>query len=122
MVSCTCGVRLAVVLTTVLHFDRRQAERLDHLVGALAPVGGAESQDGEGQRQRGQGQGEQGARAAGHVLQHGCTGGRHRGARGGHRDQMEQKGLPWLQMEPRERDRCFWEVLKLDDLPDPKRR
>lgn len=71
---CTCGVRLAVVLSAVLHLDRRQAERLDHLVGPLAPVGGAESQDGEGQGQGGQGQGEQGARAAGHVLQHGCTG------------------------------------------------
>lgn len=70
----TCGVGLAVVLSTVLHFDRRQAERLDHLVGAFAPVGGAEGQDGEGQGQSGQGQGEQGARAAGHVLQHGCTG------------------------------------------------
>lgn len=42
-------------------------------------------------------------------------------SRGGHRDQMEQKVLPWLQMEPRERDRCFWEVLKLD-LPDSKHR
>lgn len=98
---CTCGVGLAVVLATVLHFDRRQAERLDHLVGAFAPVGGAEGQDGEGQGQGGQGQGEQGARAAGHVLQHGCTGagGGKRG--GGQRDQMEQKVLPWLQMEPR---------------------
>lgn len=48
-VMCTCGVGLAVVLSTVLHFDRRKAERLDHLVGALAPVGGAEGQDGEGQ-------------------------------------------------------------------------
>lgn len=45
-----------------------------------------------------------------------------RGARGGPRDQMEQKVSPWLQMEPRERGRCFWEVLKLDDLPDPKHR
>ena len=48
-VMCTCGVGLAVVLSAVLHFDWRQAERLDHLVGALAPVGGAEGQDGEGQ-------------------------------------------------------------------------
>lgn len=64
----TCGVRLAVVLTAVLHFDRRQAEGLDHLVSALTPVGGAESQDGEGQSQSGQGQGEQGARATGHTL------------------------------------------------------
>lgn len=72
--ECTCGVGLAVVLPTVLHFDGRQAERLDHLVGALTPVGGAEGQDGEGQGEGGQGQGEQGARAARHVLQHGCTG------------------------------------------------
>lgn len=70
----TCSVRLAVVLTTVLHFDRRQAEGLDHLVCALTPVRGAESQDGEGQSQSGQGQGEQGARATGHVLQHGHAG------------------------------------------------
>lgn len=74
MIVGTCGVRLAVVLTTVLHFDRRQAEGLDHLVGALTPVGGAKSQDGEGQSQSGQGQGEQGARATGHTLQHGNTG------------------------------------------------
>lgn len=68
---CTCGIRLAVVLTTILHLYRRQAEGLDHLVSALTPVGGAESQDGEGQSQSGQGQGEQGARATGHMLQHG---------------------------------------------------
>lgn len=71
----TCGVRLAVVLTTVLHFDRRQAEGFDHFVCALTPVGGAESEDGESQSQGGQGQGEQGARATGHTFQHGHTGG-----------------------------------------------
>lgn len=70
----TCGVRLTVVLTTVLHFDRREAERLDHLVCSLTPVGSADSQDGEGQSHRGQGQGEQGARATGHMLQHGHSG------------------------------------------------
>lgn len=70
----TCGIRLAVVLTTVLHFDRRQAEGLDHLMGALTPVGGAESEDGEGQSQSGQGQGEQGPRATGHTFQHGNAG------------------------------------------------
>lgn len=71
---CTCGVRLAVVLAAVLHLDGRQAEGLDHLVSALAPVRGAECQDGEGQSQSGQGQGEQGAGATGHVLQHGHRG------------------------------------------------
>lgn len=71
---CTCGVRLTVVLAAVLHLDGRQAEGLDHLVGALAPVRGAERQDGESQSQSGQGQGEQGAGATGHVLQHGHRG------------------------------------------------
>lgn len=61
-------------MTTVLHFDRRQAKGLDHLVSALTPVGGAESQDREGQSQRGQGEGEQGARATGHAFQHGHAG------------------------------------------------
>lgn len=50
---CTCGVRLTVVLTTVLHLDGRQAERFDHLVRSLTPVGGAEGQDGQGQSQGG---------------------------------------------------------------------
>lgn len=83
--ACTCGVRLAVVLAAVLHLDGRQAERLDHLVGALAPVRGAECQYGEGQGQSGQGQREQGAGATGHVLQHGHRGtmpGRDRGEEG----------------------------------------
>lgn len=84
----TCGVRLAVVLTTVLHFDRWQAEGLDHLVSALTPVRGAESQDGEGQRQSGQGQGQQGARATGHTLQHGHTG----EEGGGGRPERERRG------------------------------
>lgn len=44
-------------------------------MSTLAPVGGAESQDGEGQSQTGQRQGEQGARATRHTLQHGQTGG-----------------------------------------------
>lgn len=55
-------------------------------MGALTPVRGAESQDGEGQSQRGQGQGEQGARATGHMVQHGQAGQRDVGGR-----QMEQK-------------------------------
>lgn len=82
---CTCGVRLTVVLATVLHLDGRQAEGLDHFVSALTPVRGAERQDGEGQSQSGQGQGEQGAGATGHVLQHGHRGtmaGRGRGEEG----------------------------------------
>lgn len=87
----TCGVRLAVVLTTVLHFDRRQAERFDHLVGALTPVRGAESQDGEGQSQSGQGQGEQGARATGHTLQHGHTG--EEGRQGEARERKREGGM-----------------------------
>lgn len=82
----TCGVRLAVVLPTVLHFDGRQAEGLDHLVGALAPVRGAESQDGEAQSQGGQGQGEQGARPTGHTLQHGQSGEGGGAAGGGQRE------------------------------------
>lgn len=82
---CTCGVRFTVILAAVLHLDGRQAEGLDHLVSALAPVRGAECQDGESQSQSGQGQGEQGAGAAGHVLQHGHRGtiaGRGRGEEG----------------------------------------
>lgn len=45
-------------------------------------------------------------------------GGRERGARGGQRDEVEQKVLPEIQMDLREWDSCFWEVLKLDYLPD----
>lgn len=83
-----CCVRLAVVLPTVLHLDRRQAQRLHHFMGPLAPVGRAERQDGQGQCQRGQSEGEQGAGAAGHSLQHshgsskeGTRGDRLRGSR-----------------------------------------
>lgn len=88
--SSTCGVRLAVVLTTVLHFDRREAERLDHLVRSFTPVGGGQSQDGERQGQCGQRQGEQGARAAGHVLQHGQAE-EEEGVRWTNRGQMGQR-------------------------------
>ncbi|KAJ3609178.1 hypothetical protein NHX12_023702 [Muraenolepis orangiensis] len=42
---------LAVVLSTVLHLDRRQAERLDHLVCPLNPIGGAEGHDGQAEGQ-----------------------------------------------------------------------
>lgn len=55
-------------------------------MGALTPVRGAESQDGKGQSQRGQGQGEKGARATGHMVQHGQVVQRDAGGR-----QMEQK-------------------------------
>ena len=68
----TCGVHLAVVLPAVLHLDRRQAERLHHLVRSLTPVGGAEGRDGQSEGQRGQGQRQQGTATSGHVLQHGC--------------------------------------------------
>lgn len=86
----TCGVRLTVVLTTVLHFDRRQAERLHHLMSALTPVRGGESQDGETQSQSGQGQGEQRARATGHTLQHGQAG--DKGGRGRPKTERERMG------------------------------
>ena len=68
----TCGVWLAVVLSTVLQLDGREAQRLHHLVRPLAPVGGAERRDGQGEGQRREGQGQQGAVTSGHILQHGC--------------------------------------------------
>jgi len=40
----TSCVRLAVVLSAVLHFHRRQTERFDHFMCALAPIWGAEGQ------------------------------------------------------------------------------
>ena len=50
-VCLTCSVWLAVVLSAVLHLDWGKAEGLDHLVGALAPIGGAEGQNRQGQSQ-----------------------------------------------------------------------
>lgn len=114
--ACTCGVGLAVVLAAVLHLDGRQAEGLNHLVGALAPVRGAERQDGEGQSQSGQGQGEQGAGATGHVLQHGhgdrgaAEVGEEQGVQVGWREKdggRTQRVTAESQMEPRGADRCF---------------
>lgn len=67
----TCGVGLAVVLAAVLHLDGRQAERLDHLVGPLAPVRRAEGRHGQAEGQRGQRQRQQGPLPAGHLFQHG---------------------------------------------------
>lgn len=69
----TCRVRLTVVLPAVLHLDRRQAERLHHLVRPLAPVGRAEGRDGQREGQGGEGQGQQGPVTSGHLLQHGCV-------------------------------------------------
>ena len=47
----TCGIRLAVVRPAVFQLDRGQAEGLHHLVRSLAPIGGAERQDGQGEGQ-----------------------------------------------------------------------
>ena len=92
--SHTCGVRLAVVLSAVLHLDRWQTERLHHLVGSLTPIGGAESRDGQGEGQWGEGKGQWGTVTSGHFLQHGgSSGGRKPGRK--ENDGWWLKGWSW---------------------------
>lgn len=63
-------VWLAVVLSAVLHFDRRQTERFDHFVRSHAPVRRAEGQDGERQGKRGQRERQEGTVPPRQTFQH----------------------------------------------------